>query len=516
VADPLSVDLEKGAEIRPGLSPWLSIASVLLIAVLTVLTVVDGPRPLELVGQALLALAFGALAIVDLKAAVAIAVLELAVAGSSGQWTQFPGGVHGRIVLDGIVMIRAVATLWLDWRHNGRLVLGRYGSHALALAVVMPSIWMALGILNGNDVRDVFADGDGEIFFAFVLAFVVLIRSGQGPWLRRWILVACAVNAIFIVGIVAISVTKVVALEPTLRTILYDKLLVGNSIGYLPNGAYRLYLASGLYLQVGLVLVSWEVMKNPLRVWPWALTAILWVDVIATYTRGFWLGSALAVVLVLLLGASRARQGIWVAGGTSVLFLCATLAGLAAGFSLPGYLTERTATVLSTGSNPSSPEPSPGSAVPGVLIPPVIAGVDTSGEVSNFIRAEQARILVGHIQERPILGWGFGTIAPDYPYGSSFSYELAFLDLWYKTGLVGLIMFLSFPVRLIVDAAHARRRGLGLPPSVDPHAMVIVIAVVASILVSGATNPYFTAAFGLSPILIMVAWLDPSRRLAPR
>jgi O-antigen ligase len=423
--------------------------------------------------------------------------------------------VHGRIVLDAIVMIRALATLFIDWRRTGRVDLGRYGVHAVALSIVMPVVWMTLGVLNGNNPRDVFADGNGQIFFAFAVAFVVLIRAGYGPWLRRWLLVACTVNAVVIGIIVAVSATRLVALEPTLRVILYDKLLVGNSIGYMPNGAYRLYLASGIYLQVGLVLVTWELIKNPRRWWPWALTALLWMDVIATYTRGFWLGSGLAVALVVVLGIARIRQAAVVAAGTAALFLAATVGGLAVGFSLPGYLTERVATSVSSGTNLPSPEASPTEPAPGVPIPPVIAGVDTSGEVSNLIRTEQARVLLGHIRERPILGWGFGTIAPDYRYGSIFSYELAFLDLWYKTGIVGLIFFLSFPLRLIVDALRARLGRNAIPPGLESRAMAVVIAVIGSVLASGATNPYFLAAFGLCPILAMIAWLDSDPRVTP-
>ena len=119
MAEPLELSLDLGIgrpTIRRNLSPLLSATSLVLIIGLTTITIADGPRPLQLAGQALLVLAFGTLAVVDFRAAVAIALLELAVAGSGGQWTQFPGGVHGRIVLDAIVMVRAAATLFLDWR----------------------------------------------------------------------------------------------------------------------------------------------------------------------------------------------------------------------------------------------------------------------------------------------------------------------------------------------------------------------------------------------------------------
>ncbi len=44
----------------------------------------------------------------------------------------------------------------------------------------------------------------------------------------------------------------------------------------------------------------------------------------------------------------------------------------------------------------------------------------------------------------------------------------------------------------------------------------MVVSIVASIMVSGATNPYFLSAFGLMPIIVMIAWLDPLRAVSAR
>jgi hypothetical protein len=117
--------------------------------------------------------------------------------------------------------------------------------------------------------------------------------------------------------------------------------------------------------------------------------------------------------------------------------------------------------------------------------------------------------LLAHIAERPVLGWGFGTIAPDYAYGDIYSYELAYLDLAYKTGLVGLVLFLSFPLRLLIDSVRARLGRIRLPAGVDPREAAVPGAIILSLLVTGATNPYLTAAFGLAPIIFAIAWLDP-------
>lgn len=481
--------------------------SIVAILLLTYLRVVEGPRPIELALQLVLLISFGVLAIIDLRAAVAIVILELIVFGSSGQWTQLPGGIHGRIALYSIVIVRAAWILGVDWLRGDRSVLGRYGPHAVLLAIVLPGIWMTLGLLNGNNPRDVFADGNGYLFFAFAIVFVALVRQGEAAWLRRWILFACAVNAVIIASIVVVTVTGWVSMEPTMRYILTDRLLVGNSIGYLPNGAYRLFVASGMYLQVGIALVVAVLAENPRRWWAWSLFCLFGVCEIATYTRGFWIGAGIAFILAVALVAPSLRRAVDLAAGALGLAVAAAALCFAIGFSLPGYLLERTDSILpgSAGNPPGS-----SSQAGSVPIPSAIPGVDTSGEVSSQVRVAQAQVLLAHIKERPLIGYGFGTIAADYPYGTIFSYELTYLDIAYKTGLVGLILFLSFPMRLVIDALRARRRGVLAP---DPEAMSIaavgvVPAIVVSVLFLGATNPYFNAAFGLLAFLIPLAWLE--------
>jgi hypothetical protein len=137
------------------------------------------------------------------------------------------------------------------------------------------------------------------------------------------------------------------------------------------------------------------------------------------------------------------------------------------------------------------------------------SSVDTAGEISNSVKVEQAKVLWRHIERRPILGYGFGAIALDYPFSRSYSYELTYLDLLFKTGFVGLLLYLSFPARMIRDALRGRFGRLELAEGVSRHEVAVVVAIVASVLVAGATNPYLLAAFGLFPLVISIAWLQP-------
>lgn len=494
------------------LVPALVTASVGAIVALTILRVSDAPWIAQALGQIIFVVAFACLAIVDFRASVAIAMVELAAFGAAGHWTLFAGGLSGRIMMDGIVTVRALTILGVRWRREGRLELGRYGPHALFLAVVMPSVWMALGLLNGNRPSDVFGDGNGLAFFAFTVVFIVLIGRGEGPWLRHWLLVACAVSAVITGLLILVTALGVIPMEQPLRRALLEQLSFGGSFGYLPNGAYRLYLGSGIYLQVGLALVTWRLLSGQPRFWTWGLYALLWADVLATYTRGFWIGSALAVGLTLALGASSLRRPVAIMATSVLLFALAAGAGSLVGFSLPDYVLNRTASALSTGPGQApAPTAQPGATTqPGATSPPPpTPGRDIAGEVSNEVRVEQIRVLMGHIVQRPIFGHGFGSIATDYRYGQIYSYELAYLDLLFKTGVVGLVLFLSFPLRLLLDALRGRLGRLSIGLGVPPREASVVVAIVAPLLVTGGTNPYLLAAFGLFPILATIAWLDP-------
>lgn len=559
---------------------------LLLILFLATLRVAHAPQIWQLGAGVLLLAAFGWLAIVWFRGAVAIALLELAVAGAGGQWAVFPGGLTGRMLIDGIVIGGAIGALIGAHRRTGQWHLGRYGLHAIVIALLLPGVWMTLGLLNGNRPSDVVGDGNGQFAFLLTLPLLVMIRDGQAEWVRRWILIACAANATVTAALIAISVPGFVSVWPTLNHILLEDLGMGGAVGYMGNGAYRLYLGSGLYLQLGLALVTWHlIQRRSPGIWPWALFALFWADVVATYTRGFWLGATFAVGAVIALAATNFRRPAEILSATVGLFAIGSVVGAAFGFSLPDYVVGR----LSAGINlpifdpsnapidvppPTAPLPQafnfavgPETAIvvawlvvafvvaralsreaggrdegrrivtwvgaaglalalvtltaalpdpataddPAATPAPTAAGTQPQDAIADQIRATQLRVLLQQISAEPMIGHGFGAVAPDYPYSDSYSYELGFLDLAYKTGIVGLLLFLSYPLRLVFDALRVRYGWGAVAPGLVPRGTAPVVAVTLATLLTGATNPYVLAAFGLAPILIGIAWLEPER-----
>jgi hypothetical protein len=494
------------------------------MVVLAGLRLSSSPALATAAGQAIFVSAFGALAVIDLPLALTVAIVELAVSGAGGAWTTFPLGVSGRIVLDAIVLVASLPYLTRDVRDFGRSALGRYGAHAVAIALVMAATWIPMGLLFGHSLRDAVQDGDAVLFLAFTIPIVVVMRRVGGAWIRSSLLGACASTAVFSGLLLALHALGVVALWPTMRDALIDgavNLGFGGQVGIMPDGSWRLYLGSGIYLQVGLALVTWQLLERPRSWLMWLLYALLIVDVIASYTRGFWLASVAAVAIVLVFGSTRRREPAIFAAGTASILIAFAMVGAGFGFSLSDYVFQRAASTLA--SVPASPSPTlsiglasppPGSSGPGDAQsagpgPSATPSVDYFGEVGNQIRLDQARVLLGHIVLHPLLGEGFGAVAREYAYAQSYRYEISYLDLGFKTGLVGLLLFLSYPFRLLFDSIRARYGRLALPRDVVPHEAVVAGAVVVSILAASVTNPYLLGAYGILPILLAIAWLDP-------
>jgi len=298
--------------------------------------------------RAVFAAAFVVLTFVDFRAGVAVAIFELVLGGAGGRWVDYGGGLTGRIFMDAVVTLRAVWLTILDRRRGLAPLLGRYGAHAIAGAIVIPAVWIPLGLLDGNGKHNAVSDGNGFFFFAFILVIVTLLRAGDGGWFRRLFFAACAVNAVAYFVVILVTTSGGVSLE-SFREWLNIRLSMGGVVGHMPNGDYRLFTAGSLFVQVGLVLVAQRLLFRPRDVWLWLLGAVLTVDLVATYTRGLWLSALVSVLLVLALEVRKPRElglavGIPAAAGALALAITPLW-----GFSLYGYVFHRAATITDTG-----------------------------------------------------------------------------------------------------------------------------------------------------------------------
>ena len=125
------------------------------------------------------------------------------------------------------------------------------------------------------------------------------------------------------------------------------------------------------------------------------------------------------------------------------------------------------------------------------------------------MKIREAKILLHLIRKRPVFGYGFGAVAKKW--GPSYAFELSYLGLLFKAGIIGLLLYLSFPLRLLWDSLRVRFNKSPPPEGISLRAASIPFAIVASIMLAGATNPYLFAAFGIISMLAVTAWLDDTK-----
>jgi hypothetical protein len=447
----------------------LLVLVTLEIALAVLLQATAAPSSVQLANQIALATTFTALALVDLRLAVAVCVLELIVGGASGRWTTLPAGLSGRMMLDLIVGLVSITVLA---RHvQGRIVpVGRYGWHAALVAVLIPAIWIPIGVLNGVPLTDAVSDGDGDgfAFFGFALVLAAAALRSDLTWLKSWVLVCTVIGALFTLAVALAIVTGLATRQDLVALLLWNFGLGGRIDA--SEASLRIYFASGLFLQVGIALITWELLRDRRRVWPWVVLAVLVAALLVSFTRGFWLGAVIAAGVVVLFGRARGRPSL-----RSPLVLVAGGVGIAAfvGFALLG---------------------------------------GNAGMTSNLVKLYQAGVLAWHTLERPITGWGLGAVAPNYPFTTGFTYEITYLDRAFKLGLIGLVLFLSLPLRLLRDSWRLLNGRLPLPPGMSAREAVVPLAVLLSVLVVSATNPYMVGSVGIGAVVLMIAWLDPFAR----
>jgi len=106
---------------------------------------------------------------------------------------------------------------------------------------------------------------------------------------------------------------------------------------------------------------------------------------------------------------------------------------------------------------------------------------------SNIIRATQFRFLLNAWKDKPLFGYGLGSYLKDYVRSNKlpFSYELSYIDLLFKTGLVGVSLYLGGIVWIFWKSIKIFKK--------DNKFLAIMFPVLSgttALLIANTTNPY--------------------------
>lgn len=250
-------------------------------------------------------------------------------------------------------------------------------------------------------------------------------------------------------------------------------------VSYMGNRIFRVFMSSQAYIIFGLFILTASILYrrniSGLGRWPEIIIALTFgATLTLCFSRSFWLGILIGfAVFIFLLPKRTARRFLL----TVLIILVLTLASIA--LTLPevrSVIGERLASLFTPGS-----------------------------ELAASNRLQLLLPVLGKIQERPILGSGFGTLVAfkalipgtaDVEYIKVYLYEWAYLDLIVKIGLIGLLCYLTWLGKILHIAIKARRTINEHRPLVDG-----IIAGLISLATLNVMTPYLNHPLGIGLVL---------------
>ena len=125
----------------------------------------------------------------------------------------------------------------------------------------------------------------------------------------------------------------------------------------------------------------------------------------------------------------------------------------------------------------------------------ILEGFDFSGNNSAdpgaMIRADQFTLLMKSWCEKPVFGWGYGSVSQYITRSDEtpFIYELSYVALLFQTGIVGFVIYMSLIFWIFYKFYKLRNR---IDVKMNKYNISILVGL-TTFLLANATNPYLYA-----------------------
>lgn len=368
------------------------------------------------------------------------------------------------------------------------------------IPIVVVCIYIAygsiIGLINGNSFGDIFSDVNSFLGVLYILLLIVYVR-GKSENISK--ILNIFVNCATIVALITIALfvisriylpndLHIIAIYNDLNTKLQYGLISGL---VLSNNYARVYLYNGIFMQLAVAIMFIKLFNKEKNIFGILKLAILLIGIYVSNTRGFWLGTIGVVFLSFAYYLWRVRKYKLTIKNVLIAIIPLILVAII----LPK-------TIVSVSPEQNLPQSS------GSIKDRVESITDFENDESNKVRAIQLRFLVDKIKEKPVLGWGFGSHIYEYPQYmqdnglqpvSSSSFELYYVELIFKTGVIGVLIFFGYLIYNFVKLLIILfKKGL---KQKDEQMLVGWTIGTMSILASSITNPYIA---GLSVFFVLV------------
>lgn len=404
------------------------------------------------------------------------------------------GHVFGLPIRKGLFVVGILFSIYMIFREKIKI------EKVFLIPIIVVCIYLAygsiIGLINRNSLGDIFSDVNSFLGIIYILLLIAYVK-GRNENIDK--IINVFVNCAVIVAIMTITLFFVsrIYLPNNLEIIvtynnLNSKLQYGFISGLVMSNNYaRVYLYNGIFMQLAAAIMFIKLFNKDKNVFGIVKLAILLVGIYVSNTRGFWLGTIGAVVISMIYYLWRFKKFNLTLRNIVIALIPLILVSV---------IIPKTIVAVSPEQNlPNSS---------GSIKDRIESISDFENDESNKVRAIQLKFLVNRIKEKPILGWGFGAHIEEYPQYmidnnlqpvSSTSFELYYIELLFKTGIIGILIFFGYLVfnfvKLIILLFKKNLRMR------DEQVLVGWTIGTMSILASSITNPYIA---GLSVFFVLV------------
>ena len=404
------------------------------------------------------------------------------------------GHVFGLPIRKGLFVVGILFSIYMIFREKIKI------EKVFLIPIIVVCIYLAygsiIGLINRNSLGDIFSDVNSFLGIIYILLLIAYVK-GRNENIDK--IINVFVNCAVIVAIMTITLFFVsrIYLPNNLEIIvtynnLNSKLQYGFISGLVMSNNYaRVYLYNGIFMQLAAAIMFIKLFNKDKNVFGILKLAILLVGIYVSNTRGFWLGTIGAVVISMIYYLWRFKKFNLTLRNIVIALIPLILVSV---------IIPKTIVAVSPEQNlPNSS---------GSIKDRIESISDFENDESNKVRAIQLKFLVNRIKEKPILGWGFGAHIEEYPQYmidnnlqpvSSTSFELYYIELLFKTRIIGILIFFGYLVfnfvKLIVLLFKKNLRMR------DEQVLVGWTIGTMSILASSITNPYIA---GLSVFFVLV------------
>ena len=419
------------------------------------------------------------LAIVDFRLAILLLFLELLV-GSKGYLFSLPLGdfeLSIRIALWLIIMsvwaIKFLGDFKKNWQDLKNVLWSRSGKYFLALLLAC-ALSVVIGLVN-NKLSNLFFDANNWIFLLIALPLWTSFKTREDLDLLL---------KTFVIGVTWLAAETLIlayVFSHELRAwpgYIYAWLRRTElaEITWTPNGFWRIFLQSQLYLVPAFValqmLASQGKLAEKITAKRIAQAALILSALFFSLSRSLWLGLAAALVMTALLSLRK-----WPRIKRQIVV-----------FALSGLVTAVLVSLVLTGLGGAKA---------------LFDRANITTEAAAYSRWNLLPVITKQIMTSPIFGAGFGATVtyqsrdpralekdPSGTY-ETYAFEWGWLDLWLKLGLVGMMIYLVWLIRMIGDLLKLKR----------VEATWLAVSLVALLVIHFFT-PYLNHPLGLIVVII--------------